>query len=270
MWKILGLLFIFLSGLCFNSLLPGYTAGDNLMMRPDLQRHFEGFSGAFVLYDEKNNQYAVFNPAQSNERLTPCSTFKIYHSLIALESGAVKGSDRDTLIPWNGIRYPMDSWNKDQTLSSAIANSVVWYYQELASRIGVSRMQQYIDRLDYGNKDLSGGITRFWLQSSLKISAKEQVDLLRKLFGYQLPFARENIDVVRNMVLLSQDDGVKLYGKTGSGYRDGKYTLGWFVGCVERDGNRYYFAANITGKNGAHGLRAKDITQDILLEWGIL
>jgi beta-lactamase class D len=55
----------------------------------------------------------------------------------------------------------MPDWNRDHTLASAIRFSVVWYFQEIARRIGAARMQRYVDAFQYGNRDLSGGVDRF-------------------------------------------------------------------------------------------------------------
>ena len=127
-----------------------------------------------------------------------------------------------TLFKWNGTQYSFPYWNHDHTLASATRESVVWYFQELAARIGPERMQEYIDKIGYGNKDISGGLTTFWLGSSLQISALEQVDLLNKLYSGQLPFsAREYRDSAKN-ITLSEDGGTKLMGKTGSALRNEK------------------------------------------------
>ena len=52
----------------------------------ELERYFQGFEGAFVLYDLQNDRYTRYNPAQCAERLLPASTFKILNALIALET----------------------------------------------------------------------------------------------------------------------------------------------------------------------------------------
>lgn len=81
-------------------------------------------------------------------------------------------------------------------------------------------MQRGLDRIGYGNRDISGGLTRFWLQSSLKISPREQVGLLRALFNGSLPFAAEDIAVVKRDITLSSGKGLRFMGKTGSGSDD--------------------------------------------------
>ena len=147
----------------------GASAAD-ISVRDEFAAHFAGFTGTFVMYDPAGDKYIVYNEPQSKKRLSPCSTFKIYNSLIGLETGVLDQEDVYTLFKWNGTQYSFPYWNHDHTLASATRESVVWYFQELAARIGPERMQEYIDKIGYGNKDISGGLTTFWLGSSLQIS----------------------------------------------------------------------------------------------------
>lgn len=244
----------------------------------DLDKHFAGYEGSFVLFDKNKNEYTIYNQEKSNKQTSPCSSFKIYNSLIGLESKVLE--DENTTFKWDGTRYAIESWNKDQTLRSAVANSVVWYFQQLTPKVGEEKMQAFLNKIDYGNNDISGGITKFWLQSSLKISPKEQVDTLKKFYDYQLPFSKRNIDIVKSIILLSDEKGARLSGKTGSGAKPGnnshepKCINGWFVGYVEKDNNVYYFATNIEGnestEKSAGGAEAKAITLEVLKDKGLM
>ena len=138
------------------------------------------------MYDLKNNRYTRYAPEQGAERLLPASTFKILASLIGLETGVIP--DENYVIKWDGTRYPIPSWNQDHTLKTAIQNSVVWYYQELARRVGREKMQYWVDVVNYGNKDISGEIDNFWLVGGLRISANEQVEILKRQYQEDLPF----------------------------------------------------------------------------------
>lgn len=261
------LVVMFLAVLCWAS---SAFAGTAIEMK-DLGKYFEGFSEAtFVMYDEAGDKYVIFNEPQSNKRLTPCSTFKIYNSLAGLETNVLDRDDAKTLVKWDGTQYDFPGWNNDQTLSSAIKNSVVWYFQNLASRIGAERMQAFLDKLNYGNRDISGGLTKFWLRSSIKISAREQVNLLYQLYSGKLPFEQESVRVVFKDITLSDEQGIRFMGKTGSGLQDRKWILGWFVGCVEKQGKHFFFATNIQATDGAKGQKAKEITQSILKDLQIL
>jgi bla regulator protein BlaR1 len=234
----------------------------------DLGTYFTGYDGCFVLYDPQKDTYTIHNKNKSIKRLPPNSTFKIYNSLIGLESGVLK--DENTMFKWDGTKHEIESWNRDHTLASAISNSVVWYYKILASRVGEKAMQEYIDKIGYGNKDISGGIDKFWLQSSIEISPMEQVELLRKMYNYELPFAKENIDIVKKIMILSTENGIVFRGKTGSGGKYNKYVNGWFVGYVEKEGKVYFFATNLVAEKDADGKHAKDITISILRDKNIL
>ena len=238
--------------------------------RMDVGGAFDGFTGTMVLYDEKQDIYFVYNEVQSNKPLSPCSTFKIYNSLIGLELGILDKDDRKTLVKWDGTKYSIDSWNQDQTLSTATKNSAVWYYQDLAAKIGQERMQSYLEKFNYSNKDISGGLTNFWLRSSLKISAYEQVELLRNLFSGKLHVSEDNVNIVKKNILQVKEDEFSYYGKTGTADQNGKSVIGWWIGCVEKDGNRYFFATNIEGEDNANGGKARRITENILKQMDII
>jgi len=134
--------------------------------KPELEKYFQGYSGAFVLYDLRNNRYTRYAPEHCDERLLPASTFKILNSLIGLETGVIP--DENYVFKWDGTQYPIPSWNQDHTLKTAIQNSVVWYYQELARRVGKEKMQYYVDAVNYGNKDISGEIDNFLVRWRIK------------------------------------------------------------------------------------------------------
>lgn len=266
-------LFLFMSTLFIFATTPGEAS--TKVQRDDLEKYFTGYRGTFVLFDEEKDEYLIFNEGQSERPLPPCSTFKIYNSLIGLETGAV--TDENTLIKWDGTIYSIPAWNQDHTLATAIQNSAVWYYQELAVRVGPEKMQHYIDQIPYGNQDISGGINKFWLSSSIKISAKEQVELLKRLYSNDLPFSQKNMDITKKIIILSSNDQITFSGKTGSGSVNEqygnpgeKYMIGWFVGEIENDGHRYFFATNIEATESASGIKAKEISKSILTDMGLL
>ena len=87
---------------------PGASAAD-ISVRDEFAAHFAGFTGTFVMYDPAGDKYIVYNEPQSKKRLSPCSTFKIYNSLIGLETGVLdqedvytlpNGTGRNTLSPY--------------------------------------------------------------------------------------------------------------------------------------------------------------------------
>lgn len=69
---------------------------------------------------------------------------------------------------------------------------------------------------------------------------------------------------------MTEANGIRLMGKTGSHFENGKWKLGWFVGCVEKLGRRYFFATNIQAPDGASGVKAREISIAILRDLKIL
>lgn len=232
----------------------------------DLSSYFTGYDGTFVLYDLTNKQYTIYNKEKSEKRISPNSTFKIPHALIGLQTGVLK--DEHTTFTWDGTVYPFPAWNQNQDLTSAIPNSTIWYFQEIAKKVGEKKEQCYLHLLRYGSRDISGGLTNFWLQSSLQISPIEQVDFLKRFYTYQLPISKRNIAIVKKILVLEEKEEATLSGKTGTGWKDsvlnGDAINGYFVGYVERDGHTYLFATNLEAKAQATGGKAKAITLQIL------
>lgn len=234
----------------------------------NFERYFKGYKGCLVFYDKKNDRFLRYNDDRCDERFVPCSTFKIYNSLIGLQTGILK--DEKTEFKWDKTKQPFPTWEKDHTLETAIQNSVVWYYKRLAEKIGKERMQMYIDKLNYGNHDISAGITKFWLsEGSLKISANEQLMLIKRLYEDNLPFDKRVMDIVKR-ILIQYKSGKQIFsGKTGSSVKDGKWLMGWFVGRLKTADNEYFFAINYSGE-GAKGSGAKKIIINILKEMELM
>ena len=246
----------------------------------DLNPYFSGYRGCFVLYDFGKNEYSQYNPEICSTRYTPCSTFKIPNSLIALESGVA--NDTTFIIKYDSTKHPIAAemlnrepfkyWAYDQSMTSAFHHSVVWYYQELAKKTGETRMQRFIDTLRYGNKDISSGIDHFWLGGSIKISANEQVEFIKRLVGDHLNgFSVRTQEKVKGIMLGETTERYKLYGKTGGCDCGIDSAIGWYVGFVDTRSNTYIFALNIFAKSFDE-LKGKrvELTKQILLGIGVL
>lgn len=244
----------------------------------DLSSLFKGTNGAVVLYDLKNNRYVRYNEQRCRERFSPKSTFKIPNSLIGLETGVIR--DAEVVTQWNHEKYPPQPdwnqepfihWGKDQTLRSAFKYSVLWYYRELALRVGEQQMKKYVTAFNYGNKDSSGRVDNFWLNNVLKISADEQVEFLKAFYTGRLPVAKRSTEIVKDILVFEQAPTYKLSAKTGGGpIAEGIY-IGWFVGYLETKGNVYFFATNIEGASFVE-IRDKRValTKQILTTLGYL
>jgi len=217
---------------------------------------FGKFDGTAVIIDLNSSAKTVYG-THADERVNPCSTFKILNSMIALDSGVVK--DENETIKWDGVVRGYPAWNQDHSMRSAISVSVVWFYQEMARRVSEKKMAEMVRAVEYGNMDTSKTLTDFWLGGgSLKISPNEQTGFLTKLVRNQLPFSLHSQSVVKEIMRLEKRDGVTLSGKTGS-----CNGIGWFVGFIERDDTIKVFAFQIRGE-GANGAEAKKIAIQFL------
>jgi len=237
----------------------------------DLAPHFESrnVEGAFLLYDLNANQYQGYNFPRHSQPYLPASTFKIINSLIGLETGAV--ADEEEIMPWDGEERFYDAWNQDHSMRTAISVSAVWFYQEIARRIGAEQMQEWVSKAEYGNQNIGGNIDTFWLEGDIRITMQEQIDFLRRLQADELPFSKRSMAIVKDITILDKTEAYTFRGKTGSAVRF-EPQIGWFVGYLEKDGNVYFFATNIeqSDANGALGSVSQEITKDVLVALDLL
>ncbi len=218
------------------------------MPLPEAVRAFadERISGAVALFDSRDGQLRCSDPAKCNAPYVPASTFKIANTIIGLETGVLE--DADTPMPWDGQDYSNPAWNRDHTLRSAVQVSCVPCFKAVARKVGAQRMAEWVTRLDYGNKDISGPIDFFWLGGGLRISPFQQLDFLRRLDGAKLPIQEHTLDVVRDVITLDVTPDYVLRGKTGSsGPPESTEDVAWFVGFVELGERRVFFASVIDG-----------------------
>lgn len=233
----------------------------------NLSSNFGDYTGSFVLYDQSADKWNIYNMDNASTRVSPNSTYKIYDALLGLESGII--TPEHSTFTWNGEPCPFESWESDQDLTSAMHNSVNWYFQAIDSQAGFQSVKTFLQTINYGNQNTGTNLNLYWTDFSLKISPIEQVELLQNFYQNNFHFDRKNIQAVKNALLLSTTSSGSLYGKTGTGRVNGKDVNGWFVGYIESDNNTYYFATNIQAPSNATGSQATEITEAILSDFGI-
>ena len=123
------------------------------IMETDWSEYFQGLNGTAVLYDAEENRYLVYNPELAETRRSPCSTFKIISSLLALENGVI--DPENSVRKWSGEYFWNGEWNRDIGFEDAFHASCVWYFRQVVDDIGKERMQEGLDALRYGNCDIS-------------------------------------------------------------------------------------------------------------------
>lgn len=227
-----------------------------------LTKTYEGKQACYLLYDMKKDAFVEqFNPERCKQQTSPCSTFKVPLAVMAFDDGVLK--DANTLIKWDGKKRFRESWNHDQTASSWMKESVVWYSQIITKKMGRKKVQGYLTKFDYGNHDFSGGLTDAWLtsssrekvKSSVQISGYQQIEFLKKLWTSSLPASPRAMELTRQITFLENTPGgFKLSGKTGSGYSGPEFKgrLGWFVAHIEGNDQEYLVVSTFSDENGAN------------------
>ena len=251
----------------------------NITEQIDLKKYFDDLNGTIIFYNPENEKYIVYNEQLSEKPSSPCSTFKIFSTYVGLLTNHI--DPENSLRRWNGTKYWMNEWNRDIDLDNAFKYSCVWYYRRVIDDIGQETMQQYVNEYNYGNKDISDwkgdlntnepsyDLKGFWIESSLKISPKEQTQVISKIFAdLQKANNQAVINEMKHVMLAYEntDQNLKIYGKTGYGVVNDEPADAWFVGMYEVNGKTNYFALRLDNPKNAEStsVKAKEIAINII------
>ena len=231
--------------------------------RDDLASLFEdaGVDGTFVLYDVRAGSAVVVGVEQARERAVPASTFKLPNTLISLETGVV--SDIDEVVSPEG--------EEEASLREALPTTDVSVHHEVAHRIGYDRMSTWVDRFDYGNRQVGqdGELGRFWVEGPLEISAVEQATFLAALARAELPVEVEHQEALQELVAMEEGSGYRLFGRTGLGAQ-AEPAPGWWVGWVESDQDLHTFALRLNVEQDGDVELRESLGRDFLVELDVL
>jgi beta-lactamase class D len=201
--------------------------------------------GSLNVYDLEEGIYYSNDIYMLNWETVPASTFKIVNSIIGLEMGLI---DSTTIFKWDGKKRGMKQWEADLSLKQAFQKSCVPCYQKLARQIGVDSMRHYLQKLDYGKMKVdANSIDQFWLEGDSKISAKAQINFIKRLYQKELPIKASTSSYLKEMMLIDSTAAYKLYGKTGWAIRKDE-NIGWFIGYIKSEKGSYILASHIQPK----------------------
>ena len=261
---------VILVAIVFASCTPSNVKSDD-----SLAKYFEAnkVTGTFGLFDNSLGDFSIYNQIRfSDSASPPASTFKIVNSLIGIEPGIVK--DDSTVFQWDTVPSGRAECDKDMTMMEAFQVSCVNWYQQLARKIGEKQMQHYLDTLGYaakyGRLVLKNDLDQFWLNSNAKVTADEQVGLVKKLYFDQLPFQKRTHEIVRKMMLRENNANYRLAYKTGLGNLPNGNRVGWIVGWIEENQHPYFFALQTESADPKADLVSIRMTilKDILKQYG--
>jgi beta-lactamase class D len=250
---------------------PITTPNPEITQAPDLGQAFRdlGVNGSIIIYDKKNQRFYEHNPSRNTTAFFPGSTFKILNALISLETGVIR--DDISVLTWDGITRKIPAWNRDTNLRQGFKDSTVWFYQVLARKNGHERMQNFVEQVGYGNRQIGAPerIDRFWLEGPLQITPKQEIEFLQRLERNDLPFSQRAMNLVKDMMIIEKMPEYTLHGKTG--WLDNiNPNVGWIVGYLEQKNNVYFFATNIEMPTAKDAAKRLEITRRSFQALGLL
>jgi len=258
-------------------LLLAACSENNVKQDNSLKKYFDEHrvSGCFALMNNATGKFTVYNLSRYRDSsYLPASTFKIVNSLIGLQTGKIVNDSM--VIKWDGVKRWSDDWSKDLTMYEAFRVSSVYYYQEVAKRIGKDTMQLWLDSLKYGVRKaeekvvINSAVDSFWLDNSLKVTPDQQLGLVKRLYFDQLPFFKSYQEMVKRAMLFENNANYRLAYKTGWGFTEKDHALGWIVGWVEENNHPYFFVLNIESADKKFDMKPVrlKILKDILKQLG--
>jgi beta-lactamase class D len=214
---------------------------------PDLTPFFGELDGTFVLLNSSTGKYIRHNAARAAQRFAPCSTFKIPHTAILLETGVAP--DPGYTLKYDPKLKQPANWARDFDLTGAFKASALWYYHAMARRVGMPVEHRFVTQFGYGNANTSGGLDGergpFWVDGSLRISADEQVEFLRRFYEGRIGLSDRTTKLTKEIMRADEGPSWRLSAKTGACRPVGQRTSIWYVGYVEKGETVQYFAMQI-------------------------
>lgn len=236
---------------------------NNVTVDSSLQKYFDsaGVKGSFGFFDNGQGRFTIYDlPRYRDSAYQPAATFDIVQSLIALQTGTLA----DTSARISGSLWAMMSAGDTNnapapvlTLREAFQkddNAGIIGFRLVSGQLGKDTLKKWIDSLHYGNRDVSGSPDSFWLNNQLKITADEQLGLLKKLYFDQLPFFNRPQKLVRGMMRVESNSVYRLAYKSAKGIKEDGHAIGWVMGWVEENRHPYFFVVNLEAADASKDL----------------
>ncbi len=217
-------------------------------------------SPSCTLIVELSTGKKVHSSGDCGKRYSPASTYKIALAVMGFDAGILIDAHNPVweLPPTAPSQSSVVQMGTPTTWQS---QSILWYSRELTKTLGRVRMEQYVYKFSYGNKDATSGVVgrpgthSSWVGGSLLISAQEQVEFLRKLVLEELPVSVRSQQAAKSIIPQARTaSGWRVHGKTGSTWTYSRSwvanqsePIGWYVGWVSREDKTFVFARVTVG-----------------------
>ena len=232
----------------------GPVGFDKARLESAIDANFGGVGTCVVIADTKSGRtlYRYGSHTVCMRQLPPCSTFKIPNSLIALDAGIVTPT---TVYKWDRTPQPVSAWEQDADMRTAFRQSIVWWYQRVARRVGKPAYEERLKAFDYGSEKPDGPVDGFWLGpvngKALLISTEQQADFLHRLYADRLPVKPGSAAFVKEIMVDTRFGPSTISGKTGTCPSNDEQSrqVGWWVGRIQHRPNDVVFAISLEGAN---------------------
>jgi beta-lactamase class D len=204
-----------------------------------------GVVGSFALLENGSGKFTIANLSHYKDSASsPLNSFFILPSLIALDKGI--------------INHNQASWvSMDSTA----------FYQNIINQIGRQSIIKTIDSIHYGKGVVSAQLDQFWKDGSLKITADEQLGLIKRSFFKELPFQKRSQEIFKKMILKEDNSNYKLSYITST---DSVINNAWVLGYEEENTHIYFFVLHTTSKTAVASNNSVVLLKKILLQQGFL
>jgi beta-lactamase class D len=135
------------------------------------------------------------------------------------------------------------------------------------------------DSLDLVKNDsftIPKNATDHWLDTlgynSMKITADEQLGLVKKLYFGQLPFQPRSQRIVKNSMKKEDNANYTLNYQAGNGITAQNHALGWLIGWIEENRHPHFFVLQTESPDSSINMNEVDISilKSILKQYGYM
>jgi len=239
--------------------------------KQSLQQLLRAHAAAVAVVELPTGAFFRFDEERCRQPFPALNTIQVPLALLALDAGILK--DPQTVLAWNRLKYPLPEdetvtvWGQDHTLRSAFQQTVPWFFQELAQRIGPAALQRGWGKLNYGQPDFQSSTGVGEIGERLAVSIEEQLAFLQRLYEMRLPISKQAQRTVRELLIHEETANYTLRSVAGYGMLENGKSLGWLVGWLETRTTVCVFALNLTGAD-SEAVRepARQLLREVLVE----
>ena len=120
--------------------------------------------------------------------------------------------------------------------------------------------------MNYGNSKTGEHVDSFWLDGDLRISAIEQIDVLKNIYREKYTFDSKNYKILKTLMIVDKNESYIVRAKTGV-VGSMSPNIGWYVGYIETNDDVIFFACNIVYLWAARWWRYPNHATDFYIIW---